>query len=215
MPNNDWGSKTDLEHAAKQVQEAAAPQPAQGAVFTSASPGSGGSAGSPPQPAAQQSPASQTQPPAKGAEETPEQFVQATAGPLADALRSVQSVARAISNGDLKLDDDVAPRVLRALDDVLTDVDDLVAKASKLDHQPLLLGNNFVASVTDRRIQQAGTGEGGLGVIPLLRAFRTVVHGYDKSVRSALRAMQGADEDLAADMRKLHNESDVDGDRHG
>lgn len=193
--SDQWGTQSDLAHAEKQVKEVAAPA---GAAKPAAAPKQG----------------------------TADHFVDATAGPLADALHSMRKVGAAARAGELVLDEDVAPKVRHLLQDVVADVDALVKETTKLD-QPLSLGNNFVASVVDRRFQQASVGEdnhkwqqldaigpkqgASIGVVPILKAFRTVVHGYERAVVNALAAAQTHDEDLAAGLRKLHNETTVDG----
>lgn len=156
---------------------------------------------------------------------TADQFV-AGAGPLRDALDSMQEIGAAARAGELVLDEDVAPRVRRLLQNVLADVDALVKSTSDLD-QPLSLGNNFVASVVDRRFRQASVGEdsrawqeldaigpnqsASMGLIPILKGFRSVVHGYERAVMNALMAAQSHEDDLARGFKKLQNESTVDG----
>src|SRR5690349_18337933 len=106
----------------------------------------------------------------------------------------VDRMSRAVADGDVVLDRDVAPEVLRLLAEIRRDVEDLVSESVNLDRAPRL-GNNFVAGVLDRRARLAAVAGDRLGgANQVLEDFQRLMHEYETSVRTAVRGLETADD---------------------
>ena len=129
---------------------------------------------------------------------------------LAAQHHSVDRMSRAVADGDVVLDRDVAPEVLRLLAEIHRDVADLVAGSAALDRVPKL-GNNFVAGVLDRRARLAAVaGEGLGGANKVFEEFQRIVHEYETTVRAAIRGLEAADDHTAETLHALHRDLAAD-----
>lgn len=125
---------------------------------------------------------------------------------LAAPHHSVDRMSRAVADGDVVLDLDVAPGVLRLLAEIHRDVADLVAESAALDRVPKL-GNNFVAGVLDRRARLAAVAGDGLGgANKVFEEFQQIMHEYETSVRAAIRGIEAADDHTAETLHALHRD---------
>lgn len=136
----------------------------------------------------------------------PESLEHRKAGSLAAPHHSVDKMSRVVADGDVVLDRDVAPQVLRLLAEISKDVEDLVSESVNLDRVPKL-GNNFVAGVLDRRTRLAAVAGDRLGgANKVFDDFQQIMHEYETSVRTAIRGIKAADDDAAAALHALHRE---------
>jgi hypothetical protein len=123
---------------------------------------------------------------------------------------SVDKMSRAVADGDIVLDQDVAPEVLRLLAEISQDVEDLVSESVNLDRVPKL-GNNFVAGVLDRRARLAAVAGDRLGgANKVFEDFQQIMHEYETSVRTAIHGIKAADDHAAETLHALHRERDWD-----
>ena len=128
------------------------------------------------------------------------------AGPPAMPRGGVDRMSRAVADGDVILDRDVAPEVLRLLAEIRRDVEDLVSESVNLDRVPKL-GNNFVAGVLDRRARLAAVAGDRLGgANQVLEDFQRLMHEYETSVRTAVRGLETADDHTAETLHALHRD---------
>jgi hypothetical protein len=124
--------------------------------------------------------------------------------------RGVDRMSRAVADGDVVLDRDVAPEVLRLLAEIRRDVEDLVTGSVNLDRVPKL-GNNFVAGVLDRRAHLAAVAGDRLGgANKVFEDFQRLMHEYETSVRTAIRGLEAADDRTAETLHALHLDMDSD-----
>ncbi len=141
----------------------------------------------------------------------PEPLEHRWAGPSAAPRHGVEKMSRAVADGDVVLDRDVAPQVLRLLAEISRDVEDLVSGSETLDRVPKL-GNNFVAGVLDRRARLAAVAGDRLGGANKVFAdFQQIMHEYETSVRAAIRGIRAADDGAADALRAVHGEADPGG----
>ncbi|MGB3442668.1 MAG: hypothetical protein WBA97_28325 [Actinophytocola sp.] len=140
----------------------------------------------------------------------PESLEHRKAGSLAVPRQSVDRMSRAVADGDVALDRDVAPDVLRLLAEISQDVEELVSESVSLDRVPKL-GNNFVAGVLDRRARLAAVAGDGLGgANKVFEDFQQIMHEYETSVGAAVRGITAADDHAAEALHALHREKDRD-----
>lgn len=131
------------------------------------------------------------------------------AGAPAMPHSGVDRMSRAVTDGDVVLDREVAPEVLRLLSEIRRDVEDLVTESASLDRVPKL-GNNFVAGVLDRRARLAAVAGDQLGgATKVFEDFREIMTEYEASVRAAIRGIETADDNTAETLHKLHRDSDA------
>ena len=140
----------------------------------------------------------------------PESLEHRKAGPPAVPHDGVGKMSRAVADGDVVLDRDVAPEVLRLLTEISQDVEDLVRESANLDRVPKL-GNNFVAGVLDRRARLAAVAGDRLGgANKVFVDFRQIMHEYQTAVLAAIRGLEAVDDHTAQTLRALHREKDRD-----
>jgi hypothetical protein len=119
-------------------------------------------------------------------------------------------MSRAVADGDVVLDRDVAPDVLRLLAEIRQDVEDLVTESVDLDRVPKL-GNNFVAGVLDRRAHLAAVAGDRLGgANKVFEDFQQILHEYETSVRAAIRGLEATDDHAAETLHAVHRDMDRD-----
>ncbi len=140
----------------------------------------------------------------------PESLAHRAAGPLPVPHVGVDRMSRAVADGDVVLDRDVAPDVLRLLAEIRRDVEDLVTASADLDRIPKL-GNNFVAGVLDRRAHLAAVAGDRLGGANRVFAdFQRIMRAYETSVRTAIRGIEATDDHAVETLHALHRESGED-----
>ncbi len=140
----------------------------------------------------------------------PESLAHRAAGPLPVPHHDVDRMSRAAANGDVVLDRDVAPDVLRLLAEIRRDVEDLVTASANLDRIPKL-GNNFVAGVLDRRAHLAAVAGDRLGgANKVFEDFQRIMREYETSVRAAIRGLEATDDQAVEALHALHRETGGD-----
>ncbi|WP_216213231.1 hypothetical protein [Amycolatopsis aidingensis] len=117
-------------------------------------------------------------------------------GGIAPVARQAKAVRTQAKAGHLTLDEEVASQLLRELNEVQSEVYDLIAKSvDGLDAQ-LRFGDSFVGQVMSERLRQAADGP-DTAALPVLRLFSEALMDLENTVHDAVKSYRNQDEDAA------------------
>lgn len=123
-------------------------------------------------------------------------FAGGAAASLAPVARELDTVGERVGAGELRLDPELARRLLDELSAVRARVEELLSASSDGIDRPLRFGDNIVAKAMGERFRGAASGPTG-AAIPVLRGFLAQVEKVENIVARAARLVTDADEDAA------------------
>jgi hypothetical protein len=119
--------------------------------------------------------------------------------PEAAAETPAAPLREAVNNGDVSLDPEAGDRLTKLLNNQL-DLTEAWLERSKQMARPLPLGTSGVAEAMSDKFQFLANGD-ELSLYAVVRAYREVLTQTQEAVNSAIRNVQGADEDSANTFR--------------
>ncbi|GAB3507726.1 hypothetical protein [Amycolatopsis cihanbeyliensis] len=144
------------------------------------------------------------------AEPNQPQFSAPLGGGLAPVAQQAKAVRTEAQAGRLTLDEDVASRLLRELNEVQAEVHGLIAKAHAGLDASLHFGDSFVGRVLGERLQQAAAGP-DTAALPVLQQFSEVLLELENTVHKAVETYRTQDEDNADALLEAERKASPEG----